>query len=98
MASPHGLVAPARPEPASLPAPPSRGTKAPLSTARTAGRAQPTTLEHSILLTVTLCLLAAGAVMVYSASSAESLLDGAGDPARFLKRYVLFGLLGLVAM
>ena len=32
--------------------------------------------------------------MVYSASSAESLLT-AGDPAYYLKRYLLFGLLGL---
>jgi len=30
-------------------------------------------LEYSILYTATLCMLAAGAVMVYSASSAESL-------------------------
>src|SRR5918992_3600734 len=52
-------------------------------------------LEYSILYTATLCLLAAGAVMVYSASSAESLLDGSGDPSYYLKRYLLFGLLGL---
>jgi cell division protein FtsW len=45
-----------------------------------------------------MCLLAAGAVMVYSASSAESLLDGSGDSARFLKRYVIFGVLGVLAM
>src|SRR6266550_9265985 len=54
-------------------------------------------LEYSILYTATLCLLAAGAVMVYSASSAESLLKN-GDPAFYLKRYVMFGALGLVAM
>ena len=36
--------------------------------------------------------------MVYSASSAESLLQGSGDPAYYLKRYVLFGLIGLVAL
>ena len=36
--------------------------------------------------------------MVYSASSAESLLDGTGDPSRFLKRYLLLGGTGLVAM
>ena len=35
--------------------------------------------------------------MVYSASSSESLL-ASGDPAFFLKRYVIFGALGLVAM
>src|SRR3954452_8441074 len=60
-------------------------------------RAKPP-LEYSILYTATLCLLAAGAVMVYSASSAESLLDGSGDPAFFLKRYVVYGALGLLAM
>src|SRR3954470_5243860 len=59
-------------------------------------RAKPP-LEYSILYTATLCLLAAGAVMVYSASSAESLLEN-GDPAFFLKRYVAFGALGLIAM
>ncbi len=55
-------------------------------------------IEYSILYTATLCLLAFGAVMVYSASSAESLLDGTGDPAYYLKRYVIFGVIGLVAM
>jgi cell division protein FtsW len=52
-------------------------------------------LEYSILYTATLCLLAAGAVMVYSASSAESLFQGSGDPSYYLKRYLAFGLLGL---
>ena len=55
-------------------------------------------LEYSILQTATLCLLAAGAVMVYSASSAESLLDGSGDPSHYLKRYLGLGLIGLVAL
>src|SRR3954453_899384 len=54
-------------------------------------------IEYSILYTATLCMLAAGAVMVYSASSAESLLT-TGDAAYFLKRYVIFGLLGLGLM
>ena len=53
-------------------------------------------VEYSILYTATLCLLAFGAVMVYSASSAESLLSGTGDPSFYLKRYVMFGLIGLV--
>src|SRR5215216_156497 len=55
-------------------------------------------VEYSILYTATLCLLAGGAVMVYSASSAESLLSGPGDPSYYLKRYVLFGLAGLVLL
>jgi cell division protein FtsW len=36
--------------------------------------------------------------MVYSASSAESLLAGSGDPSYYLKRYVMFGLAGLVLL
>jgi cell division protein FtsW len=55
-------------------------------------------IEYSILYTATLCLLAGGAVMVYSASSAESLLDGSGDPSFYLKRYVAFGVLGLLLL
>jgi cell division protein FtsW len=55
-------------------------------------------VEYSILYTATLCMLAAGAVMVYSASSAESLLQGTGDAAFYLKRYVVFGLIGLAVM
>jgi cell division protein FtsW len=55
-------------------------------------------IEYSLLYTATLCLLAFGAVMVYSASSAESLLDGSGDPAYYLKRYLIFAAIGLVAM
>ena len=43
-------------------------------------------VEYSILYTATLCLLAFGAVMVYSASSAESLLSANGDPSFYLKR------------
>jgi len=54
-------------------------------------------VEYSILYTATLCTLAVGAVMVYSASSAESLL-GTGDPLTYLKRYVLVGLVGVAAL
>ena len=42
-------------------------------------RKQTQPLEHRLLLTATLCLLAGGAVMVYSASSARTLLQGDGD-------------------
>src|SRR3989442_9542031 len=55
-------------------------------------------LEYRILLTATLCLLAAGAVMVYSASSARDLLAGHGDGSAFLTRYVIYGAIGLVIM
>ncbi len=51
-----------------------------------------------MLYAATLFLLAIGAVMVYSASSATSLLRGSGDPSFYLKRYVIFGLLGLIAL
>src|SRR3954454_13389579 len=59
-------------------------------------RARP--LEYTLLWAVTLVLLAIGAVMVYSASSATSLLRGPGDPSYYLKRYVVFGLIGLAVM
>src|SRR4051812_10063743 len=66
---------------------------------RPSGKARPKPpIEYSILYTATLCLIAAGAVMVYSSSSAESLLDGSGDPSYYLKRYVIYGAIGLVAM
>jgi cell division protein FtsW len=55
-------------------------------------------IEYSILYTATLCLLAGGAVMVYSASSAESLLSGSGDASYYLKRYVMFALAGMVLL
>jgi cell division protein FtsW len=55
-------------------------------------------VEYSILYTATLCLLAFGAVMVYSASSAESLLSANGDPSFYLKRYLMCAVLGLFVM
>src|SRR5271167_2590365 len=55
-------------------------------------------LEHRILLTATLCLLAFGAVMVYSASSATTLLQGQGNGTAYLIKFVVYGALGLVAM
>ena len=63
---------------------------------RSGARKRP--VEYSILYTATLCMLAAGAVMVYSSSSAESLLQGPGDPSYYLKRYLAFGLIGLVVL
>jgi cell division protein FtsW len=50
------------------------------------------------LLTATLCLLAFGVVMVFSASSTTSLLGESGDSAYYLKRTVLFGIAGLLLM
>jgi cell division protein FtsW len=55
-------------------------------------------VEYNILLTATLCLLAAGAVMVYSASSARTLLEGQGDGTAYLVKYLAFGAVGLVVL
>jgi cell division protein FtsW len=55
-------------------------------------------LEHRILLTATMCLLAFGAVMVYSASSATTLLHGGGTGTGYLVKFAIFGGLGLVLM
>src|SRR5947208_1742573 len=55
-------------------------------------------LEQRILLTATLCLLAFGAVMVYSASSATTLLQGRGNGSGYLVRYLLYGSIGLLIM
>src|SRR5437764_2853016 len=55
-------------------------------------------LEYSLLYTATLCLIAAGAVMVYSASSAVALLNGSGDPSYYLKRYVILAVVGIAVM
>ncbi len=55
-------------------------------------------LEYSLLLTATLCLLAFGAVMVFSASSARSLLNSGGNGFYYLERTVIFGAIGLLVM
>ncbi len=56
--------------------------------------------EYNMLLTATLCLLALGAVMVFSASSTTRVLQNGGlsDSAFYLKRTLLFGAVGLVIM
>jgi cell division protein FtsW len=67
---------------------------------RARGRRQsaPQPLEHRLLVTAILCLLAGGAVMVYSASSARTLLENGGDGTSYLVKYLIYGALGLVAM
>src|SRR6478736_374431 len=62
------------------------------------GRQKQQPLEHRLLLTATFCLLAGGAVMVYSASSARTLLEGQGDGTAYLVKYLMYGSVGLVAM
>jgi cell division protein FtsW len=71
----------------------------PRARSKAGSRRVPPPLEHRMMLTATLCLLAFGAVMVYSASSPLGVLSqrggsGAGD---FI-RYLLFGGIGLIAM
>lgn len=61
-------------------------------------RRKPKPVEYNILLTATLCLLAAGAVMVYSSSSAQTLLAGQGDGTGYLVRYVIYAAVGLVVL
>ncbi|MCW3001006.1 MAG: ftsW [Conexibacter sp.] len=63
-----------------------------------ARRRHPHSIEHNILITATLCLLAAGAVMVFSASSARTLLSGQGDGTSFMVKYVAYGAIGFVLM
>ncbi len=45
-----------------------------------------------------MCLLAYGAVMVYSATSATALLQGTGNGTAYLIKFVVYGAIGLVAM
>jgi cell division protein FtsW len=54
--------------------------------------------EETMLRTAVLCLVAFGAVMVYSASSGTSALEGGGNGAQYLQRYLISALLGFAAM
>jgi len=54
-------------------------------------------LESSVLILVTMGLVAFGLVMVYSATSASAALAN-GDPAYYLKRQAIYAVLGLVLM
>jgi len=66
---------------------------------RASGRRVAPPIEHRILMTATLCLLAFGAVMVYSASSPIGVLSpGGGSGAGEFIRYLMFGAIGLAAM
>ncbi|HXF31460.1 MAG TPA: putative lipid II flippase FtsW [Solirubrobacterales bacterium] len=63
-------------------------------------RAASVSTEYSLLLTATLCLLAFGAVMVFSASSTTQVLQNGGlaDSAYYLQRTLIVGAIGLVVM
>jgi cell division protein FtsW len=76
-----------------------RGATAQRSRTKAPARRVPPPLEHRILMTAALCLLAFGAVMVYSASSPLGVLGGHGGSGtgQFV-RYLVFGAAGLAAM
>jgi len=63
-------------------------------------RSRPLPVEYSMLLTATLCLLALGAVMVFSASSTTKVLQegGLSSSAYYLKRTLAFGAIALAIM
>jgi cell division protein FtsW len=63
-------------------------------------RSKANSTEYNMLLTATLCLLAFGAVMVFSASSTTRILQNGGlsDSAFYLKRTLIFGAIGLAVM
>ncbi|HEX3609942.1 MAG TPA: putative lipid II flippase FtsW [Solirubrobacterales bacterium] len=63
-------------------------------------RAAAPSTEYNLLLTATLCLLALGAVMVFSASSTTQILSNGNlaDSAFYLKRTLIFGAVGLLIM
>jgi cell division protein FtsW len=67
---------------------------------RKRSRAAAASTEYNMLLTATLCLLALGAVMVFSASSTTRVLQDGGlsDSAFYLKRTLMFGAVGLLVM
>ncbi len=81
----------------SLPWPGSKGRKKKKTKKR---RAASLPAEYNMLLTATLCLLAFGAVMVFSASSTTRILSNGGlsDSAFYLKRTLIFGAVGLAVM
>jgi len=72
-----------------------KGTKS-----RAKKRSRPVSTEYNMLLTATLCLLALGAVMVFSASSTTKVLQegGLSSSAYYLKRTLIFGAIALVIM
>jgi cell division protein FtsW len=76
------------------------GSKARKAMAKKKRRAASLPAEYNMLLTATLCLLAFGAVMVFSASSTTRILSDGGlsDSAFYLKRTLLFGAVGLGIM
>ncbi|MFL5872892.1 MAG: putative lipid II flippase FtsW [Solirubrobacterales bacterium] len=77
-----------------------KGAKAKSAKGGAKKRRRPHSTEYNMLLTATLCLLALGAVMVFSASSTTRVLQDGGlsDSAFYLKRTLMFGAVGLLIM
>ncbi len=77
-----------------------KGSKAKGKGAKKRARAAKLPPEYNMLLTATLCLLAFGAVMVFSASSTTKVLSDGGlsESAYYLKRTLLIGAVGLGLM
>jgi len=77
---------------------PAKGRAAKRTKKRSRGAA--VSAEYNMLLTATLCLLALGAVMVFSASSTTKVLSDGGlsESAFYLKRTLMFGAVGLIVM
>jgi cell division protein FtsW len=62
-------------------------------------RSRQAPIEYQLLLTATLCLLALGAVMVFSASSATGVLsEQGGGGFAYFKKVLIFAAIGLVVM
>lgn len=78
----------------------SRGKSGKGASGKSRARAAKLPAEYNMLLTATLCLLAFGAVMVFSASSTTRILSDGGlsDSAFYLKRTLIFGAVGLLIM
>jgi cell division protein FtsW len=85
---------------ASLPLGRGRAAKKSRTKSRAKKRSRPVSAEYNMLLTATLCLLALGAVMVFSASSTTKVLQegGLSESAYYLKRTLIFGAIALVIM
>ncbi len=64
------------------------------SAARESATVRSRPVAEDVLLTAVFCLVAFGAVMVYSASSAPSVVKGGGDGTGLLVRYLTFAAVG----
>ncbi|HWH21300.1 MAG TPA: FtsW/RodA/SpoVE family cell cycle protein, partial [Solirubrobacterales bacterium] len=76
------------------------GRARPTKAKKRKSKARAVSTEYNLLLTATLCLLAFGAVMVFSASSTTQVLQNGGlaDSAYYLQRTLIVGAIGLVVM